>query len=118
MLNMKSRIEAMDLVGRKVGRDGGRVISAVIRRMREVQVELQAHANAELQAIGERFDQGIGDLQAAVESLVKSWAGGPKPALAGSVPFLELLGIVAGGRWVAPPWRPSGFSHPIRVRNS
>ncbi|MBS0467436.1 MAG: acyl-CoA dehydrogenase [Proteobacteria bacterium] len=90
-------IQAMDLVGRKVGRDGGRVIGTVIRRMREVEGQLQAHAHAELQAIGERLDQGIADLEAAVEALVKSWAGGPKPALAGSVPFLELLGIVAGG---------------------
>ncbi|MBS0402928.1 MAG: acyl-CoA dehydrogenase [Proteobacteria bacterium] len=90
-------IQAMDLVGRKVGRDGGRVIGAVIARMRAVQTALQAHANAELSAIGERLNQGIDDLEAAVESIVKSWASGPKPALAGSVPFLELLGIVAGG---------------------
>ena len=90
-------IQAMDLVGRKVGRDGGRVIGALIARMREVQAELQDHANADLRAIGERLSQGIGDLEAAVQSLVKSWVSGPKPALAGSVPFLELLGIVAGG---------------------
>lgn len=89
-------IQAMDLVGRKIGRDGGRAISALIVRMRQVQAELESHVNAELRSIGAQLSKGIGDLEAAVESLVNSWAGGPKPALAGSGPFLELLGIVAG----------------------
>ncbi|MCW0037939.1 acyl-CoA dehydrogenase, partial [Acinetobacter baumannii] len=90
-------IQAMDLVGRKIGRDGGLAIGSVIVRMRQVQADLESHAHAELRAIGAQLNRGIGDLEAAVESLVKSWEGGPKPALAGSGPFLELLGIVAAG---------------------
>lgn len=91
-------IQAMDLVGRKIGRDGGHAIGMVIVRMRQVQTDLESsHAHAELRAIGAQLNNGIGDLEAAVESLVNSWAGGPKPALAGSGPFLELLGIVAAG---------------------
>ena len=90
-------IQAMDLVGRKIGRDGGRAIGALIRRMRQVQADLETHANPQLRATGAQLNHGIGDLEAAVESLVKSWEGGPKPALAGSGPFLELLGIVSAG---------------------
>ncbi|CKI02552.1 acyl-CoA dehydrogenase [Achromobacter xylosoxidans] len=90
-------IQAMDLVGRKIGRDGGRAIGAVIVRMRQVQVDLESHARAGLHVIGAQLKKGIGDLEAAVESLVKSCEGGPKPALAGSGPLLELLGIVAAG---------------------
>lgn len=90
-------IQAMDLIGRKIGRDRGLAIHAAIDRMREIQTALKNHQNVELRTIGIQLEKGVEDLSQAVESLVKSWTDGPKPALAGSVPFLELLGIVAGG---------------------
>jgi len=90
-------IQAMDLIGRKVGRDAGRTIRSVIERMKEVQAELEKPDHAELRAIGLQLKKGVSDLSEAVEFLTESYATGPKPALAGSVPFLELLGIVSGG---------------------
>ena len=90
-------IQAMDLVGRKIGREGGRTIRVVIERMKAVQQELAQQTQPDLLAIGRALQQGIGELSTAADYLVETFADGPKPVLAGSVPFLELLGVVSGG---------------------
>ncbi|KER67878.1 acyl-CoA dehydrogenase [Burkholderia sp. Ac-20345] len=90
-------IQAMDLVGRKIGRDGAETIRTLIRTMEEAQVALESAGHADLRAIGLQLGRGIGELSRAVDYLADTYAETPKRALAVSVPFLDLLGTVACG---------------------
>ncbi len=86
-------IQANDLIGRKIAREKGATIFAVIAEMRAAAEKL----DGELAAIGARQKVGIDALEKAVNWIVANFSGDPKAAHAGAVPFLYLLGIVAGG---------------------
>ncbi|WP_321960612.1 acyl-CoA dehydrogenase [Paraburkholderia sp. J7] len=90
-------IQAMDLVGRKVGRDGAATIRSLIQLMREAQTSLESSNHVDLRRIGAELGKAIDGLAVTVDFLVDAYAQAPKRALAGSVPFLELLGTVACG---------------------
>jgi acyl-CoA dehydrogenase len=90
-------IQALDLVGRKVARDKGQAIGAVIARMREVEGELERAGGEDLAAIAARLRDGVAALEHAVQFLVSTYGSDVRRASVGGVPFLELLGTVAGG---------------------
>jgi 3-(methylthio)propanoyl-CoA dehydrogenase len=77
-------IQANDLLGRKVQRDGGAAAAALIAEMREA-----ANGTVALKT-------GIDTLEDATTWLVAN-AKERALTLSGAVPYLELLGIVAGG---------------------
>jgi alkylation response protein AidB-like acyl-CoA dehydrogenase len=86
-------IQANDLIGRKIAREQGATIKAVI-------VEMRADASGldgDLAAVGARQSAAIEALEKAAAWLVANYAADPKAAHAGAVPFLHLFGIVAGG---------------------
>jgi hypothetical protein len=89
-------IQANDLIGRKIGRDRGAALGALIADMRR---ELEAlEPRGEMP--GETRDaalQAVALLESASRSLVANTAAAPERALAVSVPFLKLCGLVAGG---------------------
>jgi acyl-CoA dehydrogenase len=88
-------IQANDLVGRKLGRDGGKAAFALLAEMTGVVDALpESGALASLRA-GMRA--GISALEAAVRHVTASQRAHPKAVAAGAVPLLELFGIVAGG---------------------
>jgi alkylation response protein AidB-like acyl-CoA dehydrogenase len=88
-------IQANDLIGRKIGRDRGAALGALIADMRR---ELEAlEPRGEMP--GETRDaalQAVGLLEAASRSLVNNATAAPERALAVSVPYLKLCGLVAG----------------------
>ncbi len=86
-------IQANDLIGRKIAREKGVTIAAVIADMRAALLSL----DGDLQAIGARQSVAVDALEKAVSWIVANFASDPKAAHAGAVPFLYLLGIVAGG---------------------
>jgi acyl-CoA dehydrogenase len=90
-------IQALDLVGRKVARDKGQAIGAVIARMREVEGELERAGGEDLAAIAARLRDGVAALEHAVQFVVSTFGADVRRVAAGAVPFLELLGTVAGG---------------------
>ena len=90
-------IQAADLIGRKVARDGGEAIRAVIAQMREVEAQLGQKDDAALAPIAARLREGVGALERAVQYLVATYAADVRRASVGAVPFLELFGTVAGG---------------------
>ncbi|MEX3960452.1 acyl-CoA dehydrogenase [Trinickia sp. EG282A] len=90
-------IQAMDLVGRKICRDGGTAIRAVIRSMRDVQADLELDEHGDLRAIGRQIGHAIGELSNAVNFLIETYRYSARLAFAGSGPFLDLLGTVACG---------------------
>lgn len=90
-------IQAGDLVGRKIAREGGRTIQSVIAQMVEVSALLAKQDDAHLRAVGDALGNGTEALASAVQFVVETYERDPKRVLAGAVPFLELFGIVAGG---------------------
>ncbi|MEY2633899.1 MAG: hypothetical protein RIR00_2553 [Pseudomonadota bacterium] len=90
-------IQANDLIGRKMAREGGQTIRVVIADMRGVAAQLSGAADAQLQAIGARLSAAIDALSQAAEWLIANYSPALKAAHAGAVPFLKLLGITAGG---------------------
>ncbi|MDR2188341.1 MAG: acyl-CoA dehydrogenase [Azonexus sp.] len=86
-------IQANDLIGRKIAREKGVTIKAVIDRM----LVDAARLDGDLESIGIRQMAAIAALDRAVDWLVANFAADPKAAHAGAVPFLFLLGITAGG---------------------
>ncbi|HXS20769.1 MAG TPA: acyl-CoA dehydrogenase [Steroidobacteraceae bacterium] len=89
-------IQANDLIGRKIGRDRGAAVSALIADMyRELQaLEPRGEAARETR---DAALQGVGLLESATRSLVGNIAAAPERALAVSVPYLKLCGLVMGG---------------------
>jgi hypothetical protein len=90
-------IQAADLVGRKIARDGGAAARSVLTQMREAVSQLSGHDDEATAAIAAALDDGVAALERAVSFVVSTYGKDPRPALAGSVPLLELFGIVAGG---------------------
>lgn len=90
-------IQANDLIGRKIAREGGATIRTVLAEMREVVAQLKAQAPDDFQAIAKSLDSGIGAVETCVEYILATYGGDIKATSVGSVPFLKLLGIVAGG---------------------
>jgi acyl-CoA dehydrogenase len=89
-------IQANDLIGRKIGRDGGAALGALLADARR---ELQAlpATDASVKAVQSAALEGLELLNAASQSLGKALASAPDRALAVAVPFLKLCGFVLGG---------------------
>ncbi len=90
-------IQAADLIGRKIARDGGRAVRQVIEDMRAVETQLEQEKSAGLSAVAARLRDGIGALEQAVQSILSTYGTDIRKASVGAVPFLELFGTVAGG---------------------
>ncbi|HMK87680.1 MAG TPA: acyl-CoA dehydrogenase [Steroidobacteraceae bacterium] len=86
-------IQANDLIGRKLGRDGGATARAVIAQMRALHPRLaKAPALASVAAV---FAGAVDALDRSLGYAVSNH--GNRDAAAGAVPLLKLFGIVAGG---------------------
>jgi acyl-CoA dehydrogenase len=90
-------IQGKDLIGRKIARDKGAAMQAVIAEMRALDAQLAKADNADLKVISVRLAESITALATATEWLVANYNSDIKAASAGAVPFLKLLGTVAGG---------------------
>ena len=85
-------IQANDLIGRKIAREKGVTIKGVIAEMRAAATLL----DGDLAGIGMRQSAAVDALERAVFWIVDNFSSDPKAAHVGAVPFLHLLGIVAG----------------------
>jgi acyl-CoA dehydrogenase len=90
-------IQANDLIGRKIARENGETIAKVVAEMRAVEAELAASEGNGFGAIRRSLAAGITAVEEAVAYILATYAKDVKAASVGSVPFLKLLGIVAGG---------------------
>lgn len=90
-------IQANDLMGRKLLRDGGESARALMARMQPAVADLGESTNADLKAIGQRLAQAFAATAQATDWML---ATGPKDihqAAAGAVPFLNLFSYTVGG---------------------
>ncbi len=86
-------IQANDLIGRKIAREKGVTVLTVIAEMRADAARL----DGDLAGICARQLVAVDALERAVFWIVANYSSDPKATHAGAVPFLHLLGIVAGG---------------------
>jgi len=88
-------IQALDLVGRKLPRDGGRAIMAFLKLVGE---ELgEAKATEALKPLAEALEQALGDLQASTMWLMQNGMANPNNAGAAAYPYMTIMGIVSLG---------------------
>ena len=90
-------IQANDLIGRKIARDGGAALKAVLNLMRATESELAKHEGAEFFALTEGLGTGIRALSVAGDFIASRYGTDVRDVAAGGVPFLKLMGIVSGG---------------------
>src|SRR5271155_5334713 len=88
-------IQALDLVGRKLGKDGGRAIMAFFN---EVQGYIKEQsADAAMKAVAEPLGKALGHLQQATMWFMQNAIGKPDNAGAGATDYMHLMGLVALG---------------------
>jgi len=89
-------IQSNDLIGRKLGRDRGAAMGALLREMQQDLTAVQA-TDTTVAATRQAALQAVGLLQAATQSLLMTLASRPEAGMAVSVPYLKLCGYVTGG---------------------
>lgn len=90
-------IQANDLVGRKIGRDGGKAITIVSDRIGVFLNELDNEASSDFKVIHGHLDRSKRALDKASKWIVDTYPTSPTQVAAGAVPYLELLGRTLGG---------------------
>ena len=90
-------IQANDLVTRKLARDGGAAAKELISEMRGVDGELAAAPGDDLATIRGHLSAGLDALTNATNWMTDAVAADMPRALAGSVPYLRMLGTISGG---------------------
>ncbi|MFM9978141.1 MAG: acyl-CoA dehydrogenase C-terminal domain-containing protein [Sphingomonadaceae bacterium] len=88
-------IQALDLVGRKLAKDGGRAIQLLFAIVAEECAA--AKLNAHTAAFATALETALGEMQAATMWLMANGLANPNNAGAAAVPFMHLTGIVAVG---------------------
>lgn len=88
-------IQANDLVGRKILREGGATLHELIVDLRATVAE--ARLDATLADVADGLEQGIAALEAANAWILANGRERLGEVLAGAVPFLHLFGCVCGG---------------------
>ena len=88
-------VQAMDLVGRKLGQNGGRAVQAFFALVQE---ELAAaKGDQALAELAGKLEKALGQLQAATMWFLANATRDPNEAGAGAYPYMHLMGLVALG---------------------
>ena len=90
-------IQANDLIGRKLGRDGGATMRALIADMQATATELGGSGNADCKAIAAVLADAVTGLADTTQWMLEGFSRNPLEPAAGAVPYLMLFGTVAGG---------------------
>jgi 3-(methylsulfanyl)propanoyl-CoA dehydrogenase len=85
------------LIGRKILRDDGRAMRALIADMERAAASFDGASGDDLVAIRRQLQAAIAALSEAVGWIRSTGRNDINSALAGATPFLHLLGIVCGG---------------------
>jgi len=92
-------IQAMDLVGRKLPKDGGRAIRAYLELLgRDI---AEARAAGDPAEVAAALEPAVGELQAATMWLAQNGMANPDNAGAGAYAYMDLMGLVSlGWMWL------------------
>jgi 3-(methylsulfanyl)propanoyl-CoA dehydrogenase len=89
-------IQANDLIGRKIAREGGATAKEVVKMMRRVEAELASEDDDE-NAIRVALSAAVTAVEESVSWITINYAADVKAVHAGAVPFLKLMGVTCGG---------------------
>lgn len=89
-------IQANDLIGRKLGRDGGAAMRGLISEIAELAGKATHSDGAQLQAIGKGVERAVAALAEATAWMGENFAKDARLPLAGAVPYLMLTGYTVG----------------------
>jgi hypothetical protein len=89
-------IQSNDLIGRKLAKDRGVAMGALLADM-ERELQTLATADAAVEATRKAALEALGWLKNSTQSLLKALAVRPDTGMAVSVPYLRLCGYVIGG---------------------
>ncbi|HEX8379187.1 MAG TPA: acyl-CoA dehydrogenase C-terminal domain-containing protein [Allosphingosinicella sp.] len=89
-------IQALDLVGRKLGANGGRAIQAFLKLLAEEIAEAKT-GEGEAAEVAVALERGVGDLQTATMWLMQNGMANANHAGAAAYPYMTLTGIVCLG---------------------
>jgi alkylation response protein AidB-like acyl-CoA dehydrogenase len=93
-------IQANDFIGRKIARDGGAALAALLADADRELAALGAAGTPHAAAVAAARDaarEAVAALAGAGRSVLTAWAQGPERAFAVSVPLLRMTGHVLGG---------------------
>ncbi|MFO0998170.1 MAG: acyl-CoA dehydrogenase [Alphaproteobacteria bacterium] len=90
-------IQARDLVGRKLLREGGETARRFLAAVDATAASLAARSDSDFAAIRRALGTAAKDLGTATAWLLEHGAGAPAAAATGATPYLRLVGSVAGG---------------------
>lgn len=88
-------IQAMDLVGRKLGQNGGRAVQALFKVIADEVAE--AKENETLAGFAEALEKATGELQKATMWFMQNAMTNPNNAGAGAYHYMHIMGIVSLG---------------------
>jgi alkylation response protein AidB-like acyl-CoA dehydrogenase len=94
-------IQANDLVFRKIGRDGGAALKTLLDEIAATEAELGATAHPDLARLRETLAPAREAVALAGNFIAETTKAAPDKAAAGAVPFLDMLGTLAGGALLA-----------------
>jgi len=90
-------IQANDLIGRKILREGGSTAQALLDEMRSCAAQLAADGEPALASVGAQLTAAVSAASDALRFVLERAGSAPREVYAGAVPFLRLMGIVCGG---------------------
>jgi alkylation response protein AidB-like acyl-CoA dehydrogenase len=90
-------IQAGDLLGRKIAREGGVTVKGWLEVLKGLDQALAKSGDADIQVVRQRLAAGAQAVADCVDYILGAAGKDPNAAFAGAVPFLMLMGIVAGG---------------------
>ena len=92
-------IQALDLAGRKVGRDAARSALALIGELAGIRPALarRAATQPDFGPLAVHFEAALAALESATRWIAESWPHDPARVAAGATAYLHLFGTVVGG---------------------
>ena len=90
-------IQANDLLGRKLARDGGKAMRGLITAMTEDARALEQHPDAAIADLSAALLRSITAMSEASALLLERHSVAPRETAAAAVPYLKLCGTVVGG---------------------
>jgi hypothetical protein len=90
-------IQAIDLVGRKLGRDHGAAMTALIAEMRADVKSLSEQGDATFSGLAQGLTPALDDLATTTQWILERLKSALPQVLAGATPYLELAATTVGG---------------------
>ena len=90
----------MDLLGRKVVRNGGETVHTFIKKVQETIDQLDTNDPSQL-SISIHLKNSLDALNSAVAWMIETFPKQPGKAAAGATSFLEMMGLISGGWMLA-----------------